>query len=134
MANLITNDILRQTVAAYLDLRIGEVRKVKDIWHKLVNMGYREDLIRFLEVLEVRYPKEPFIDPGTLAAALGATDGVDHNETRFKIMEYNITQVEESERLEDKGKYKVECFGVHYLEEKTKFAEKPTMIFSIKLT
>ena len=32
-----------------------------------------------------------------------------------------------------KGKYKIECFGHHYLEDKSKFADKPTMIFSIKL-
>jgi len=132
---ILTNKIFKDTILKFMDLEIGQVLKVKQLWYKIVNLGYRQDLIRFLEVLEVRFTKAPFLDPGDLANALGATDGVDHNETRFQIQECRITQADpESDELADKAKYIVEFYGAHYITEREVFADKPTMIFSIKLT
>jgi len=132
---ILTNEIFRKTILKFLDLEIGQVIKVKNLWHQIVSLGYREDLVRFLEVLEVRFTKQPYLDPGDLANALGATDGVDHNETKFQILECRVTQADpHSDDLADKAKYIVEFYGAHYIVERSVFADKPTMIFSIKLT
>lgn len=130
----LTNDILKTVVLQGLNMEIGDVLKVKDIWLILFKQGYRENMIRFLEVLEVRFAKSPYLDPGDLANALGAQDGMDHNETKFKIAKIHIIPADQnSEAIEDKGKYEVQCYGFHYIREREKFSEKETMVFSLKL-
>ena len=129
----LTNELFKTIILKGLDISIGETFRLKDIWAHLVVSGYREDMIKFMEVLEVRFPKTPGIDEETVRRALGATGNEVLREKKFKIQNIEVMPVEETEYVENKGKYKVECFGNHFDEVNQKWSDKSTMMFSLKL-
>ena len=129
----LSNQLFNELILRGLRLEIGQEIRLKSIWNQLVLSGYREELLKFMEVLEVRFPKDPNVSNEILQRALGATDSSNLREKKFRILAVEIKPVEDSDYVEDKGLYKVECIGAHYDESNSKWAEKPTILFSLKL-
>lgn len=129
----LTNELFKDIILRGLSLEIGQAIRLKDIWTHLYKLGYREDMIKFMEVLEVRFPKEPYLEEGVVRRALGATGDEYLTEKKFMLQKVEILPVEETEYVENKGRYRIECFGNHFDETHQKWADKSTMMFSLKL-
>lgn len=129
----LTNELLKTILLQGISLEIGQTIRLKDIWTRLYKQGYREDMIKFMEVLEVRFPKEPFLEEEIVRNALGATGDETLTEKKFLIQAVEVLPMEEHENVQDKGKYRVECFGNHFDETHQKWSDKSTMMFSLKL-
>lgn len=129
----LTNELFKSILLRGLSIEIGQTFRLKDIWTHLYKQGYREDMIKFMEVLEVRFPKEPFLKEDVVRRALGAVGDEYLTEKKFRVNNLEIIPVEETDYVENKGKYRVECFGSHFDETHQKWSDKSTMIFSMKL-
>jgi len=129
----LTNEFFKIAILRGLSIEIGQTFKLKEIWTHLYKQGYREDMIKFMEVLEVRFGKHPFLEEEIVRRALGSTGEEYLTEKKFLIQNIEIVPVEETDYVEDKGKYKVECFGAHFDETHQEWSNKSTMMFSLRL-
>ena len=129
----LSNDKINSILLNGLGITIGDTMRLKNIWGHLVTQGYREDLIKFMEVPEVRFPKEANVQEETLLRAFGAQPGANLRDKKFMIQAVEIMPVEETDEVEKKGRYKVECTGNHFDTENDKWSDKMTILFSLRL-
>ena len=130
----LNNQRIKSLLLKELDLEISEEISMRILWSHLYNLGLRSQLIRFMEVPEVRWTGDKILREDEVVMALGATSSdTELKNKNFKILSIEISPLLDDASLNEKGQYKVACIGEYFNESLDKWEGKTLELFSFRL-